>query len=97
MWKHYLISLSLVVLATLATAKEEAGSNRFKKLLPVFQVVRFPNEACGVTGESKNGTCYTTEECSNKGGTSSGSCADGFGVCCICKFFINENLLTSFE
>ncbi len=25
------------------------------------------------------------EECSNKGGTSSGSCASGFGVCCISK------------
>ena len=25
-------------------------------------------------------------ECASKGGTSSGSCASGFGVCCICKF-----------
>ena len=24
-------------------------------------------------------------ECSDKDGTSSGSCADGFGVCCTCK------------
>ena len=24
-------------------------------------------------------------ECTNKGGTSSGSCASGFGVCCTCK------------
>merc|ERR1711944_167438 len=30
----------------------------------------------------KNGTCYTAEECSNKGGTNGGSCASGFGVCC---------------
>jgi len=49
--------------------------------LSVFQVVRFPNTGC--TGSSSlNGTCYTTSECTNKGGTSSGSCANGFGVCC---------------
>jgi len=35
-----------------------------------------------VTSGSKNGTCYTAEECSNKGGTNAGSCASGFGVCC---------------
>ena len=26
-----------------------------------------------------------SEECSNKGGTNAGSCAQGFGVCCTCK------------
>ena len=26
-----------------------------------------------------------SEECSTKGGTNGGSCASGFGVCCICK------------
>lgn len=26
---------------------------------------------------------YSSEECSNKGGTNGGSCASGFGVCCI--------------
>ena len=28
---------------------------------------------------------YFSAECSDKSGTSSGSCADGFGVCCTCK------------
>lgn len=28
---------------------------------------------------------FSREECSNKGGTNSGSCAEGFGVCCTCK------------
>ena len=27
----------------------------------------------------------TEEECSNKDGTAAGSCADGFGVCCVSK------------
>ena len=30
-------------------------------------------------------TSYHREECSSKGGASDGSCASGFGVCCVCK------------
>ena len=38
------------------------------------------------TGSSnRNGTCYTSEECENRDGVAAGSCADGFGVCCISK------------
>merc|ERR1739844_260202 len=58
----------------------ETAQTREGKVLPVFQVVKFPNDICA--GASKNGTCYTAEECSSKGGTSDGSCASGFGVCC---------------
>ena len=29
---------------------------------------------------------YTKEECSERGGTESGTCASGFGVCCISMF-----------
>ena len=29
-------------------------------LVPVFQVVKFPNDICIVSGGSKNGTCYTS-------------------------------------
>ena len=31
-------------------------------------------------------TFYHREECSTKGGASDGSCASGFGVCCVCKY-----------
>jgi len=48
----------------------------------IFNVVRFPNDVCTGTG-SMNGTCYTAEECSDRDGTEAGSCADGFGVCCV--------------
>merc|ERR1712226_1306574 len=46
-----------------------------------FQIIKFPNDPCDVSS-TKNGTCYTSEECSDKGGTSIGSCAEGYGVCC---------------
>jgi len=65
-----------------AESNEEEGaeSKRNAKVLPVFQVVKFPNDICA--GSTRNGTCYTAEECSTKGGSNEGSCASGFGVCC---------------
>merc|ERR1712087_96924 len=62
-------------------ASLETTGTREGKVLPVFQVVKFPNDVCA--GASRNGTCYTAEECSTKGGASDGSCASGFGVCCV--------------
>jgi len=59
---------------------DEAVNARDSRVLPVFQVVKFPNDICA--GSTLNGTCYTAEECSSLGGSSDGSCASGFGVCC---------------
>jgi len=62
------------------TANEQ--QTREKKALSVFNVVTFPNSACGATS-GYNGTCYTASECSTLGGTASGTCASSFGVCCV--------------
>merc|ERR1711971_328489 len=54
-----------------------------KKMFSLFSVVTFPNNQC--TAKSDNsmyGTCFTSSECSTKGGTVDGNCAAGFGVCC---------------
>ena len=32
-----------------------------------------------------------SEECSNRGGVNAGSCAEGFGVCCTCKWKFARN------
>merc|ERR1719362_541661 len=83
-----LTGLSLFTLVIVCVAEPnvepeslETTDTREGKVLPVFQVVKFPNDVCA--GASRNGTCYTAEECSTKGGTSDGSCASGFGVCCV--------------
>jgi hypothetical protein len=58
------------------TDKERQG-----KLFPVFQVVRFANDACpGNNG--RNGSCYTASQCTTLGGKNGGTCASGYGVCC---------------
>jgi len=62
--------------------------------LSIFQVVKFANTHCTGTG-TKNGTCYTSGECDNIGGSSEGTCADGFGVCCIVTITTGESLSTN--
>merc|ERR1712242_524538 len=86
--------LLLVVPSIFGSENDE--QERDQKLISTFQIVRFPNEVC-VGSNSRNGTCYTSAECSDKDGTSSGSCADGFGVCCTfvvttCGSSSSENL-----
>ena len=53
-------------------------------VLSLFTIVAFKNDAC-ISGTGNNGTCYSSSDCSKLGGTASGSCASGFGVCCLCK------------
>ena len=53
----------------------------------VFSVVQFDNEQCvtKVTGGSTYGTCLTSTECVDRGGSKQGNCASGFGTCCFFK------------
>merc|ERR1719278_1947603 len=57
-------------------------SSRDKRLLSLFAVVQFKNNECTASSGLK-GVCYSSTECSNNGGSKSGNCASGFGVCCI--------------
>jgi len=59
--------------------------NREKKMFSLFNVVTFKNQPCQSNDNMRNGTCYTTTECDDKGGKASGNCASGFGVCCLFK------------
>jgi len=81
----FLITLSLAFslgAVSGASNKTEAEENsRGMKALGIFSVVKFPNSQC-VGTNSLNGTCYTKDECTAKSGSSAGSCASGFGVCC---------------
>ena len=67
---------------TYSSSRNKTTSPREDKFLSVFTVVKFPNDACGSTS-GLNGTCYTSSQCETLGGTSSGSCASSFGVCCV--------------
>ncbi len=56
--------------------------DNFLSVLSLFTIVRFRNDVCSASS-GVNGTCYSSNDCSNLGGSGSGSCASGFGVCCI--------------
>merc|ERR1719234_296013 len=60
-----------------------ANATASQRALSVFSVVKFPNSACASSTAGRNGTCYTSSECTSYSGTASGSCASSFGVCCI--------------
>lgn len=67
--------------------QQSEAQTREEKFLSVFQIVQFKNEACSAT-DGNTGTCFTAAECTSKGGVATGSCASGFGVCCV--FVISE-------
>ncbi|CAL4070162.1 unnamed protein product, partial [Meganyctiphanes norvegica] len=52
----------------------------------LFTVVRFRNSGCTGDGGS-SGICYTSSTCTSQGGTIDGTCASGFGKCCITTLF----------
>ena len=52
----------LLLLVTAVTATE---ADRDDRVLSVFNVVTFPNSACGASN-GYNGTCYTSSECTTK-------------------------------
>jgi len=67
----------LAIFATSVYAERRDG-----KSIGIFNIVKFDNDVCD-TGNQMNGTCYTAEECTNRNGVASGSCAEGYGVCCV--------------
>merc|ERR1712223_2081396 len=91
------MKLTLIILAVLPCIKaldlapeKVKEASREGKVFSLVSVVTFPNAGCtsqsgttGISGVNRNGTCYTSTECSDNGGTASGNCAAGFGVCCL--------------
>lgn len=61
-----------------------------QRFLNVFNVIKFENSPCTSTQEGlseMSGICYHDYQCAQWRGSSIGECADGLGVCCVCKNF----------
>lgn len=61
-----------------------------QRFLNVFNVIKFDNGPCTSTQEGlaeMSGVCYHDYQCTQLGGSAIDECADGLGVCCICKTF----------
>jgi len=86
--KYFILLFSFILFATSHAKIPE--SNREDKLFSLFTIVNFKNDPCRSTDTSsstnteyRNGTCYTSSECTDKGGSAKGKCAAGFGICCV--------------
>jgi len=80
----------LIFLTILAFCSAAAQQERDGKVFSLFSVVQFKNLPCTSTDkissastQNRNGTCVTTSECIDRGGSAKGNCAAGFGVCCV--------------
>ena len=63
--------------------------SKIPKFLNLITWVQFDNTECAATS-GDNGTCFTSNECLDIGGTADGTCASGFGVCCVLQVQINQ-------
>jgi len=75
---------NLATLAILIAGTTVTALHGEKRAFSLFSVVSFPNEECmGSSASNLMGICKTDEECTNSGGSASGNCASGFGICCV--------------
>ncbi|XP_063218627.1 uncharacterized protein LOC134528890 [Bacillus rossius redtenbacheri] len=65
-----------------AQASWVSGAHNFARVLSLFTIVSFQNTACN-TAAGINGTCLHAAECAARGGRAGGTCAKGYGVCCL--------------
>jgi len=79
-WTSLCLVLFLASSSALADEKEYQGeikkSARDPKVFSLFSIVTFKNDGCR-SQEDRNGTCFTSTECTDKGGKKSGGCAAG--------------------
>ncbi|CAG7838219.1 unnamed protein product [Allacma fusca] len=65
------------------------------KLISMLMMIRLQNAPCQAD-QGANGTCYPRNQCALLGGTAGGTCAAGFGVCCVfqksCNTESNQNI-----
>jgi len=74
------MGIRLLVFACFLVVSKVCSEDNRDPRFSIFQIIKFENGPC--VGGTRNGTCFTKQECEDLGGTESGSCADGFGTCC---------------
>merc|ERR1712088_289158 len=86
LWIFGLIALLNLPAQHLSARLDDKG-----KAFSLFSVVTFKNEECTTTMDpAMNGICQSVEDCTESGGTASGNCASGFGVCCFHKLDLDS-------
>ena len=69
-WQRFTFLIDISVL-------KKYWNSFFVLVLALFSIVSFKNQGCRSNSGNRNGTCYTSSECLNKGGDANGGCAAG--------------------
>eukprot|EP00095_Tigriopus_kingsejongensis_P007869 maker-scaffold127_size327531-snap-gene-0.8 protein:Tk07869 transcript:maker-scaffold127_size327531-snap-gene-0.8-mRNA-1 annotation:"PREDICTED: uncharacterized protein LOC100161421" len=78
-----ILALFLILALSVEGTKKSKPDGRTARLFSLFNIVTFTQASCVLSSDnSMRGTCMTNSECTTKSGSSDGSCAAGFGVCC---------------
>ncbi|XP_068239954.1 uncharacterized protein [Palaemon carinicauda] len=77
-------------------AEETRDSRLFDlKLIPFLKFTVSPTE-CKAKSDNSSGICSGAEDCKGAGGKEDGTCANGYGVCCVyekrCGGTVNKNI-----
>ncbi|XP_077301690.1 uncharacterized protein LOC143922340 [Arctopsyche grandis] len=59
-----------------------SNESRKSRFLSLLTLVTFPAESCAAAS-GNNGTCMSPEDCYRRGGSADGTCASGYGSCCV--------------
>lgn len=80
------LRVDILVVALSILTLSRAEEYRKEKAFSLFSVVTFKNAECNIKSTPTiKGTCMTSKECTDKGGTGDGNCAASFGVCCLIR------------
>lgn len=58
-------------------------------VLSLFTVVTWGQGQC-TAPSGEYGSCVPNNECVPRGGIPGGPCAEGYGMCCVCMYIIDE-------
>ncbi|GFW18352.1 CUB domain-containing protein [Trichonephila clavipes] len=91
----YIKTLVEVLSRRMAFASKNRYNYGLNKDRSVFTIVRFLNIPCSSINGKLTGICYSLTDCVRMHGAQVGTCASGFGVCCIfqrsCGSITNQN------
>ncbi|KAG7175067.1 hypothetical protein Hamer_G015287 [Homarus americanus] len=98
--------LNIIIVASPSTTQSSVHGVRDGKFLNLqflpFVTVKVQPKACSSKSDNSTGTCTSRKDCTSQGGRADGTCANGYGVCCVyqkkcgetvsqnCSYLVND-------
>ncbi|KAI8421768.1 hypothetical protein MSG28_009732 [Choristoneura fumiferana] len=76
--------------ASIPRQKKQLSAKETKtRFLEIFEVVEFDHVPC-TSSSGLEGTCLHESDCQGIGGATMGTCADGYGACCVIQYSCDD-------